>query len=50
MASQLICFDPFHIVGRFPLIFLLVLRESRDSGNHLPYLVFWSDLIWLDPI
>ena len=29
----LICFDPFHIVGGFFLILLLVLEESRDYGN-----------------
>ena len=39
----LICFDPFHIVGGFSLISLLVLRESRDCGNQLPNLI--SDLI-----
>ena len=39
----LICFDHFHIVGRSPLIFLLVLEESRDYGNQLPNLI--SDLI-----
>ena len=39
----LICFDPFHIVERSPLILLLVLRESRDCGNQLPNLI--SDLI-----
>ena len=39
----LICFDPFHIVGEFSLIFLLVLEESRDCGNQLPNLI--SDLI-----
>ena len=39
----LICFDPFHIVGGFPLIFLLILEESRDCGNQLPNLI--SDLI-----
>ena len=48
----LICFDPFHIVGRLPLILLLVLGESRDYGNQLPNLI--SDLILigfdLDPI
>ena len=38
-----ICFDPFHIVGGFPLIFLLVLEESRDYGDQLPNLI--SDLI-----
>ena len=48
----LICFDSFHIIGRFPLILLLVLEESRDCGNQLPNLI--SDLILigfdLDPI
>ena len=39
----LIHFDSFHIVEGFPLISLLVLRESRDCGNQLPYLI--SDLI-----
>ena len=48
----LICFDFFHIVGRFPLILLLILGESRDYGNQLSNLM--SDLILigfdLDPI
>ena len=39
----LICFGPFHIVGGFSLIFLLVLRESRDCGNQRSNLI--SDLI-----
>ena len=39
----LICFVPFHIVGGFPLILLLVLEESRDYGNQLPNLI--PDLI-----
>ena len=39
----LICFDPFHIIGRSPLILLLVLGESRDYGKQLPNLI--SDLI-----
>ena len=39
----LICFEPFRIVGGFPLILLLVLEESRDCGNQLPNLI--SDLI-----
>ena len=39
----LICFDSFNIIGGFILIFLLVLRESRDYGNQLPNLI--SDLI-----
>ena len=39
----LICCDPFHIVGGFPLILLLVLEESRNYGNQLPNLI--SDLI-----
>ena len=39
----LICFDPFHIIERFPLILLLILRESRDYGNQLLNLI--SDLI-----
>jgi len=52
----LICFDPFHIVGGFPLIFLLILGESRNCGNQLPNLIsdliligfdqIWFDLIW----
>ena len=39
----LICFDPFHIVGGFSLILLLVLEESRDYDNQLPNLI--PDLI-----
>ena len=48
----LICFNPFHIVERSPLILLHVLGESRDYGNQLPNLI--SDLILigfdLDPL
>ena len=39
----LICFDSFHIIGRSPLILLLVLGESRDYGKKQPNLI--SDLI-----
>ena len=42
MAGRLVLlirFDPFHIVGGFPLILLLVLEESRDYGNQLPNLI-----------
>ena len=47
----LICFDPFHIVGGFPLIFLLVLGESRDCGIQLPNLILIGfDLIRPDLI
>jgi len=46
----LICFDPFHIVGGFSLIFLLVLRESRDYGNQLPNLISNLILIGFDLI
>ena len=46
----LICFDPFHIVERSPLILLLVLEESRDYGNQLPNLIFDLILIGFDLI
>jgi len=32
-VDLLICFDFFHIIGRSPLILLLVLGESRDYGK-----------------
>ena len=42
-VDLLICFDSFQIIERSPLIFLLVLGESRDYGKQLPNLI--SDLI-----
>ena len=42
-VDLLICFDSFQIIKRSPLIFLLVLGESRDCGKQLPNLI--SDLI-----
>ena len=42
-VDLLICFDYFQIIERSPLIFLLVLGESRDYGKQLPNLI--SDLI-----
>ena len=42
-VDLLICFDPFQIIERSPLILLLVLRESRDHGKQLSNLI--SDLI-----
>ena len=42
-VNLLICFDSFQITKRCPLIFLLVLGESRDYGKQLPNLI--SDLI-----
>ena len=35
----LICFDSFQITERSPLIFLLILGESRDYGKQLPNLI-----------
>ena len=42
-VDLLIFFDSFQITERSPLIFLLVLGESRDYGKQLPDLI--SDLI-----
>ena len=42
-VDLLICFDSFQIIKRSPLIFLLVLGESRDYDKQLPNLI--SDLI-----
>ena len=42
-VDLLICFDSFQITERSPMIFLLVLGESRDYGNQLPNLI--SNLI-----
>ena len=42
-VDLLIYFDSFQIIERSPLIFLLVLGESRDYGKQLPNLI--SDLI-----
>ena len=47
-VDLLICFDSFQITERSPLIFLLVLGESRDYGKQLPNLI--SDWISLDLI
>ena len=42
-VDLLIRFDSFQITERSPLIFLLVLGDSRDYGKQLPNLI--SDLI-----
>jgi len=42
-VDLLIRFDSFQIIEGSPLIFLLVLGESRDYGKQLPNLI--SDLI-----
>ena len=43
-----VCFDSFQIIERSPLIFLLVLGESRDYGKQLPNLISGLILIRFD--
>ena len=47
-VDLLICFDSFHIIGRSPLIFLLVLGESSDYGKQLPNLISYLISIRFD--